>query len=42
MDNLTTEGAFFKRVITACYEMERFTSAFCNSDEPRYYPDHVY
>ena len=29
-------------VITACYEMERFTSAFRNSDEPRYYPDHVY
>ena len=29
-------------VITACYEMDRFTSAFRNSDEPRYYPDHDY
>ena len=29
-------------VITARYEMDRFTSAFRNSDEPRYYPDHDY
>ena len=29
-------------VITASYEMDRFTCAFRNSDEPRYYPDHDY